>query len=146
MIRSIVQPYLEEAWVWGFQVESLDEHDMHIDKIESLDGFCEGVSQQKIPSAQPEHSSPEDVHTTEETKVFRLTEDQLNLLFKVQGEFVDLCFKIEQMDNKISLLLALCSRLVSLKSNEDMPIHNVASSNISILLQSYQNGCNNFQK
>jgi hypothetical protein len=38
----------------------------------------------------------------------------VKLIFEVIGEVVDLKFKVEQLDNKITLLLALFSRIAPL--------------------------------
>jgi hypothetical protein len=45
-----------------------------------------------------------------ETMKFGLKEDHLKLLFEVRGEVADLKFKVEQLDQNITMLLALCSR------------------------------------
>jgi hypothetical protein len=44
----------------------------------------------------------------------------VKLIFKVKGVVADLKFKVERLDNKLTLLLALCSCIMSLRHAQDL--------------------------
>jgi hypothetical protein len=83
---------------------------------------CEEDNNMKegLPPSQPPNYRPMDDHICAMIKELHLEESHVKQIFEFRSDFANLNYKMEQLNPKVNLFMALCSHLMQHQHVEDM--------------------------